>query len=273
MFGVARGKNELLNIWDGSNPYLVPCHLFDLTSTMNIQGSSITNSMPWVAPRFSNANDTGVLAWDKRVASEGQNWALTQSARTNLAGDSYPGAECTLDWVQAKILCYCPSALVCKWTIQIVQFKDMRIVPDETVTPFTTAFWQSVVKAYAFSPLESGSVNYRKYMRVLHSQSFIIEPKEDSEVGQLNHYRQINLFKRFGRNCRYDWGQSDPMNMNIEETQVNVGNQNLNTVHPRARIYLMIRAQSQNVATGSFDISRHPSYDIVLRKKQTQLAS
>jgi len=128
-----------------------------------------------------------------------------------------------------------------------------------------------MTKKFTHSPLESGDPNFRKLVKILHSQTFIMEPKESIE-SENNHYREINIFKRLNMHVKYDWESNDEMNMIGAEGQVNTSQNLKNTVLPKKRIFLMIRAQANHNVTGwtRFD---HPSYDLVLTKKYTQLSN
>jgi len=271
-FGGARGMQEMVNSSAGAlGVYTPPCHLYDLTSTNNIQGTTVVEANPYLQPDFTNITDTGVLSWQPNYGYNGKNWIPQDTGGTSAqAGATYPSAECVLEWVSIKLLMYCPSAMVSKTTIDVCQFTDDRVVPG-AVSPYATAFWQAATKKYAYSPLESGGLRYNKYIRRLHSQSFIMEPKESDEVGELNHYREVNIFLRINRSCRYDWTDQDPMYMQQLDTQQDTSAYIQTIPKPKARIFLMIRGQAQYTPTYSYDVSRHPSYDIVIRKKQSQL--
>jgi len=271
-FGGDRGCQEMMNTSSGAlGQYYVPCHLYDLTSTNNIVGTSAVAFNPYLQPDFSNITDTGVLSWAPNIGYNGKDWALANTSIAQTFLDSYPSAECTLDWVSIKLLVYVPAAQTARFSIDVVQFTDTRVVPGE-IGPYATAFWQAAIKKFAFSPLESGGMMYNKHIKRLHTQSFIMEPKETIEVeGQ--HVREVNIFMRLNRACRYDWAQQDPMYLQQLDTQVNLGNNTQRTVEPKKRIFLMIRGQATYTSTFSFDVSKHPSYDIIIRKKQSQLVS
>jgi len=227
--------------------------------------------MPRIVPVFNAPSDVATISWQY---INGVNWALENANNLSTITDVYPGGEATLDWVQAKLLFYAATAQTGRYQIDVVQVKDTRLTPDPSNNgnQMNAAFWQAAMKKFAYNPLESGDSKYNRYFKFLHSQTFIMDPKETSEP-EANHMREINIFLRLNRACRYDWEDQDLMNVNtVSEGQVNLDSNIKNTVQPRARIFLMIRATSKFNTTG-FTSADNPSYDVVLRSKFTQLAS
>jgi len=252
----------------GAAWFNTPVHLYDLTSTPNAKDSTVMDYSPGCNPVFTDATNAATIAWDS--ANLLRNWSLENAPITNIAIQAYPGAECTLNWVKVRMLCYPPSGMVSRFQIDIVQFTDDRVVPLEAATEFSAAFWQAQVKQFSHSPLEQGYAKYSKYLKVLHRETFIMEPKDSSETGEANHYREVNIFKRLNRSLRYDWEDKDRMNMIGAEGQINLSSNFKTVVEPRKRIFLMVRAQAKLNTTG-FAAVDHPSYDLVITKSQTQL--
>lgn len=268
-FGGVNGSYWLANTSPSTTtgPWNTPLHLWELTSAPNnISSTLVYPNVRWV-PQFSTPTDTGALTWSTADALGIEN-ADTQPNMLH----TLPLGNDTLDWVQAKLLLYCPTTLPARFQIDVVQFNDTRLVPDNTtgVSTFAAAFWQSMLKRFAFSPLEPGNNKYQKYLKVLHSQTFILNPKETTEAVNTI-FREVNVFMRFNRKCTYDWEDQDRMNMLQQEGPTNLDANIKTQVHPRARIFLMIRAQSRNGTGPSSTI--HPSYDIVLRMRHSQLSS
>jgi len=269
-FGGAIGQMILMNARAATGQYQTPLHMYDLTSLNNVSGGSVVNHNPMSILEFTNQLDTGVLSWNKAA---GVDWSIVQSGIPANVFDAHPNAECDLEWVQVKMLAYCPSGQVTKYDVKVIQLLDEVTAPDQSPpVDYANAFWQSAVKPFACSPLDTGSVKYGRKMKVLHSQSFIMEPKESGEIGESNHYRNIEIFLRLNKVCRFDWDQNDRMGLLDGTTQANVGS-NRTTVKQTDRVFLMIRAQAgfHNVLAPEF--SKHPSYDIMIRKKISQLTS
>ena len=248
-----------------SGTFLVPMYMFDLSASPNVvNGVTTFPNIGWSA-QFGAPNDTTNLTW-----LNGNPLSLENTDSPTTAYNSYPMGGDRWIWSQIKLMFYAPTTIPSRFQVDIVQFNDVRLVPGNDVTNFTVAFYQSFIKKFAFSPLEPGNSKYSKYIKTLYSTSFILNPKESTEsVSTI--YKQLNIFKYFNRNMRYNWDDQDRMNMIQQENQVNTGVDNKTVVHPRARIFLVIRAQARNGTAYSSTI--HPSFDIMLRNKHEQSSS
>lgn len=264
-FGGASGAVQLLNTSTTltTGNHLVPCHLYDITGVINnVNGVNVANSIRW-DPAFTLPTDAGVLFWTNTKSI-----TLESADQTAATFDNYPRGKDLLDWYSARLLFYNATTIPCKFLVQIVQFTDERLVPGATVTQFSTAFWQAMVKKYTWTPLEVGDVNYAKYLKVWHTSAWSMDPKESIDASSTK-YRELNIFRRFNRMCNYDWVADDKMGtLTNNEGQVNAGDVDT-TVHPRARLFLMIRAVSRNGTAYSSTI--HPSYDILHRTAHSNI--
>lgn len=271
-FAGTQGGHGLQNVspTTSTGPFQVPLHLWELTSAVNIVNNAVTQPEISWTPRFSDPSSTATLTW-ATVGAQANTLSVENSDFANAAYNNYPGANDTLDWVQSKLLFYAPTARPCRFQVDIVQIKDTRLIPDAANTSaYATAFYQALVKRFAYSPMEPGDSKYQKQLKVLYTNTFILNPKESTEsVNTI--YRELNVFLRMNRKCTYDWQDADRMNMLGQEGQINTGQTMSTQVHPRARVYLMIRAQAGN--STAFSTALMPSYDITLRMKHSQLNS
>lgn len=266
-FGGLYGNIGLLNVspTTTTGPFQVPMNLWELTSSPNVINGTITYPAIRWEPVFSSPLASATLSWtnDGSLSIENTDNPVTYS--TNM-----PSGSSHLNWIKAKMLFYAPTTLPCRFQIDIVQFKDTRLVPGATATDFSRSFYQAMVKRFAYSPLEDGDTKYQKYLKVLYTQSFILNPKETTEsVNTI--LRQVDIFLRLNRRCTYDWEDTDGMNMISLDNQVNIGANNKTQVHPRARIFMIVRAQAQNGT--AFSQTIHPSYELVLKTAHSQLNS
>lgn len=231
-----------------------------------MNGSIQNPTIGWY-PTFSDPTSTATLSWTRAFTYTNEN---VDNATAIV--DNYPGGSDTLDWVQAKLLFYAPTTRASRIQVDVVQIRDTRLVPDAStgVSNFACAFWQAMVKRFAYSPLEPGNNEYAKYLKVLDSKTFIMEAKESTDAVNTN-MKELNLFYRFNRKCKYNWADEDKMAMLSQDGQINTDTNISTQVHPRSRIFLMIRGQATNTTADSSAL--HPSYDIVLRAKHSQLAS
>jgi hypothetical protein len=103
------------------------------------------------------------------------------------------------------MLFYAPGSQPSKISVQIVRFKDDRLMPEAQAvsqigTPFATAFYQSLLKKFMISPIETSNVAYDKYLEILFSETFILNPKESTDPTDTR-YRQLDIFKWMSVHC------------------------------------------------------------------------
>lgn len=246
----------------------VPLHMWDLTGCINNVNGGIVAPGIYSRPKFDTPNSPTTVSW----VNDGIGSLNVENSDGVVAnGQNYPMGSDTLDWVQAKLLFYCPTTLPCRFQIDVVQLKDTRLVPvDATPQPgFQAAFYQALVKKFAYSPLEPCNYKMNKYLKVLHTQTFILNPKESTEAVNTI-FREVNIFLRLNRRCTYDWNDKVTTSTLASSIAAETGQDIATTVHPRARIFLMIRGQARNNNTFSSLIM--PSYDIALRMKHSNFS-
>jgi len=250
-----------------------PLHMYDVTGVVNHRNGAIINPVTFWRVSFTNETTTAAGRF-----TAGGGLSLESAPNSNGKEPNYPGNSSVLKWVQAKLMFYAPTALPSKITVQMVQFIDQDLEPDtrtntpQVMTTRGTAWYQAYLKKLMFSPIETTQAGGFKGIKVLHSETFIINPKESTEPTS-THYKQLELFKWFNRKCSYDWDQT-VQTSDLTTTPAAELDQNQNTVHPKARIFLIIKGQSGYVANSlANDSTKQPSYDIVLRTAHEQLNS
>lgn len=268
-FGGVNGPLGLLNVstTPTTGVLTAPMHLWDLTAAPNVVNGTVTLPVIQWVPTWGTPAAGASFIWQNS-----QNFTVENSDQAATITSQYPNGSDTLNWIQAKMLFYCPTTLPCRYQIDVVQFKDTRLVPDSVTgtNQFASAFYQAMLKRFMYSPLETGNSRYQKYLKVLHTQTFILNPKESTEAVNTI-FREVNIFMRLNRRCTYDWSDQNNMALTGAGGQTNTDVAVKTTVHPRARIFLMIRAQSPNAS--AFLSTIHPSYDIVLRTSHSQMSS
>jgi hypothetical protein len=266
-FGGVSGAKFLVNTsaTPTTGAMACPLHLYEITTAP--QTIATSPAIRWV-PTLSDPTSAANISW----AVDSTLSVVNADTGTGVAASgSYPFGNDTLDWVRAKMIFYCPSTIPTKVKVSLIQLKDTRLLPATgTVDPINTAFWQAELKQCMYSPLESGNIKFAKYFKVLMSEVFIMHPKETQETVAAT-MRELNIFKRLNRRCTYDWVDSGKMSMSVGDTQINTGSTLQTQVHPRARIFLMICAQANNAVSPTATV--HPSYDIKLDMKHSQLSS
>jgi len=277
-FGGTSGYFPLINAQASTGSvYTAPLALFDLTSVVNDTRGVIT--APKTVHTLSFGDETSTcptIIWTNRV-SNGDNLAIENAPASSAISDNYPCNSSLLRWIQAKLMFYAPTTLPTKISVQICRFKDARLVPDHTgvsnvrTDAFTIQFYQSLMKKYMLNPVEVSDPQNDRYLKIIHSNTFILNPKDSTESTNTN-FKQLDIFEWVNRRCNYQWQDQDKTALNVQQDQKLDLAMNETSVHPLARTFLMIRAQSgYNWASNAFDVTKHPSFDIVLRTCHQQI--
>lgn len=257
---------------------LAPCTLIDLSSVPNINGSTYNSPQTTWNINFTDETATSNVVFVP--ATSGWQFANldTSTGGTSIVG-TVPKNQDYLKWCKINFLFYTPLLIPTKISVQIVQFKDPRLIPQGTVYPaasetvsspgFVTDFWQSYVKDYMFNPITpSSGVNMKKWLKVLHSDTFILNPKDTDETANTR-YKIHKIFKNFNRSQKYNWESSDRVNLDSNDLPIRTGDNDV-TVHPRARVYLVIRALSAEQENATYPpatwYNKWPSADIYIEK-------
>jgi len=270
-FGGVSGVVTLPNIFVNANYYQPPVRIYDLSSCINVKAGTVLSYAPGVIPVFQNPTDSATITWQSNTPT---NWQLENADNVGTITDVYPGATSMLEYVQAKMLFYAATTVTSRFQVDIVSYTDQRCNPDpiNNSNEFNMAFWQAQLKRFCFNPLEGGDSKYSKYIKTLHSQTFIMDPKETTE-SEATHMREVSVFLRTNAKMDYSWEDKDRMFMDTpNEGQVNKDDNIKNTVPFNKRLYLVVRAQSKFDTTGYSPLI-HPSFDLVLKAKHTQMSS
>jgi len=272
-FGGVSGKQFLTHTQTvAGQPIVAPLHLYDLTGVVNsVDGAITTPNTGWFL-KFSSELPSAEAAF----AELGINKDLKIEASPNQTTivQNYPGPSSIMRWAQARMIFYAPTSVPSKIRVQFVQFIDEELCPattipaDKTLTARASAWYQSYMKSQMFSPIETTQSLAFKGIKVLHSEVFIMNPKSSDEQTS-THYKQLDIFKWMNRKCNYLWNQTTGTNLQNDDPSQNTG-ENQTSVHPRARIFLLITGQSGKTTTGD-SVTVNPSYDLVIRTQHEQL--
>jgi len=273
-FGGASGFTFLSQVQTAlGTPVTCPIHLYDMTSVKNVVNNVTTLPQTGYYLQYTNETTSASGVWQPFIVNKQLD--TEYSGNTATLVQNYPNANSTLRWGQAKMIFYAPTTIPSKINVSIIQFIDQDLSPaNETLIASTlntkaTAWYQAYLKSKMFSPIETRQAGGIKGIKVLHSETFIMNPKESTEATS-THYKQLDIFKWFNRKCNYAWNQSLQTSDQSPVPAVNQG-QNSTTVHPRARVWLLIQAQA-GLATATIP-TLHPSYDLVLRTQHEQSSS
>lgn len=262
-------KNTSTTISTGQ--LIAPLHIFDMTASINDNMGSIQVPQIGYELRFSDPTDAAVCQFVPLVPSTGGTMALERyDSKYDTITNQYPGTRDLLDYVSADMMFYCPVQNSTRVNVQFVQFKRDELCPEAAFTAgsgFATAFWQNYIKRYTYSPLSVLNAKSDKDITILKNINFYMDPKESTEpVNAIT--KRLKIFHRFNRLCNYNYNSEDKVKMYDDDMTINIA-QNETQVVPKARIYMLIRAQARWNATYSSNL--HPSYDISYRQKHSQL--
>lgn len=281
-----------------------PLHIWDVTSQNN-----------YINGTYTGANPGTVLSWWYGTGSNSQQivspyfpylyGANSNSSATTLTwqnedttgfnNNNVPNRRDILDYVQAKMLCYGASQQATNYKIEFIQLKDDEISPNfngpnsnpigyygGSNLPYlsnTVAFWQGYSAASEKHPIQTINPEYKKHMRVIKTINFTLNPRLSTETdAAVGHAKQLNIFMRFNRTCKYDWLQT-AIDTNIDAPTAFIQNQGTVQcyVEPRARIYMTVQATSLsativNPGSNTTNVNYTPSYDLILRVKHLQVS-
>lgn len=293
--GVGGGFYRLYNWYDGSAFYYMPCHIYDVTSINNVITTggvaTYTQATPGWELRFNGAatpTNVSFSSLNNKLndgTSGGGKWQAEDTAALAANAGSQPLRRTLQDWVQAKLLCYGSAKMVTEYAIEFIQLKEDWLHPDfvnvgdpvlsgEDYNAASMAFWQHYVKNFVAHPIATDSPLKRNMYKVLKSIRFTLQPRLSTETdANVGHCKQINIFNHLNRLCKYDWAESGLDNAIQVGTNYAINQGNLQCyVHPKARIYLTIRALNPTgIGAAAVSTDYTPSYDIMLRKKYTTM--
>lgn len=274
------GANVLASVQTGAlgTAVAAPVHIFDLTCVPNANGTTAVGQTTGHALGFTNETASSSATWTSlstNVVGSTQWQAMTAP---NANPERMEGGMSYLDWVNCKLLFYAMSQFPTKLQIDVVQFRRDNFVPSPdsgTSTTEADSFWQSLSHSYMWNPIHPVNGNYRKYLKVLKSITVEMDAKETDENTPAR-YKEVNLFLKLGRKLNYRWLEQDLAGFNATgpaaEIQINT-TANQPRVHPRARIFLMIRSVTPlQFPLGTSTSANTVTYDISLTKKHLNLA-
>lgn len=271
------------------NYFEVPIHLWELNA--GIQGRGGTTSYPIIFYKcgFTSELDTASVLWKAAITSATpvDNITTLDNSRTTIApGYNYSivdadssienldpgfiggvGARGYISGVKAKMILNSPQQRSCKWVIQLVQLHE-DVAPGINDNE-ATAFWMGMAKPFAWTPISDGiRTSQRKYIKILKTMTVIQEAPEADEDHLISRMKHVDIMYHLNRTMNFKWGEnSDKMNMITDDQPVNTNNSAyLTHVHPKARVYMMIRCMVEfSAGTVSAPVPpsslTSPSYD------------
>ena len=284
---LAAGKGNLFmsNWYNGTADFCgMPCYAFELNSCINNVNGQISPHSPMMVLTRNTDTPGSNYEW---VAQSGYSftanlnaaWQLERSAHGSTTTMSYPNACSILKWLDVRMDCFGCTANPTKFVIELCQFDDLVIPSYDKGSGDAqyTAFWDQQMRPFIYNPNMSdtgyGGMN-RKLKKVLASKTVEINPTSSTENDADPHIESVKFFWKMNRICRYDWKDERLLTENPTMVSI-VGNgagivaqgDNQNQVHPKARLFLLIRA-CKFVREASFALqttATTPSINIQIR--------
>lgn len=190
-----------------------------------------------------------------------------------------------LEWVDIRLDCISPTSIPCKWTVQIVQFKEDFLDPYSPVDTAPVAgtqeyrditqrnqFWDNQTYKLIAHPFMSDAhgTNQAQLMKVLHSQSWIGQPKQSTDLFTSGDERMLRIFKYMNRLVDYGYtsdvrgptpGGAGAETMGFAQDATT---QLMAIPEAKKRIFLMIKAENFLISGG---VTVTPTFDLIVRKK------
>lgn len=274
-----------------------PVHLWDVSAVPQVSTAGSTTNHPFIRYQlfFTNSTSSASARWEYATGGgfttitdpelPGVSTSLNKavqlyptymdsteysSGATMSNTGAFPGAKSFLESVNAKLAFYSPTQAPTRIQVQLVQLAD-DVTPGKT-SDLATAFWQSMAKPWGYSPLEQGDYRLRKkYMRVLKTVLIDMEAPESTEDHVNARMKHLDFSMNLNRRCNYKWGKlADKIELDSADTPENAsfdsGDSPICFVHPKARVYMLIRGLvTFRQATDTADSTNSPSYDIKLQ--------
>lgn len=302
----------------GSHEFTVyPVYLFDVNSINMVDPNTTTKSATPMYRLYIQETGTnaGQLQWvaitgqDPTGVAGGTSWhAEDIRGADSSIGLPAPGYKSILSWSDVRLALYGATDTTTKFQVSWVQFKDSTYNPETPIALLDAdakarrnTNYYNLLKSLIFHPMDHATSDTRKeWITVLGSKTFVVGPTtasvDTSPTTQSNCvYR---CFKRFNRMCSWRWDLKDTtggsaVKISPEADQLDAPRYQQMTgadcspyAHPKARVYLMITAQSfkrndvtlntagdlggsspnYTVASG-YNIGSTPTFDIMVRNK------
>jgi len=260
----------------------LPMYMFDLTSVYaNPSTGTAVFSQPLL--QLTQATATGDMAFDVRLnrdalgAATSTAWNVEKTPGQNSTGDiSEPLAKGFLKSLSIKMNCWGAKTKAASYSIQLVKFLDDELVPSHEgfavdilqQTKKRTDFYQNLIKTLTFNPIAQTGGAFKGRMKVLKSESFIIQPNSLDDGDTDPNVRTLSMNVAMNRIISYlETSTTLPTDARTNDdasfavlTEASYKAQ----TRPKARVYLMIRCSNYKLDTADSNVDT-PSFDLMIR--------
>ncbi|AIF34797.1 capsid protein [Sewage-associated circular DNA virus-10] len=275
-----------------------PLHLYDITCSPNIVNTTVTQpvvaqvltlrtgAVPFSTPTSTNFE---YLYGDSLAGSDGVSTGWQQEQLPSGFGTVvYPNRRTLLEWVSLDMFCYGAILMPVTYTVSVVKFSKDYLHPGMGGIDFNAIddvrldrlnFWLRQIKSDISHPLALEGQTGNARLKVLKTQSFTLQPSSNA-VGEGGITNPAPRTKRFTMKIaindvmKYDWNDRVNTDNNILDPGSTIENKGeMSTyVDYKKRIYIMVQATNRApTENDSSDWRFSPSYDIVIRKKYTNI--
>lgn len=292
------GRLNLGHATAGNDPtqsQFLPGYLFNITSWSTVNRSF----NPCYRISFNATGDLEFI----RIQSQdvdGNNSSLDWKAEV-VRGIALPPTDLQnafLQWSDIRLALYGAAHCPTRFIVETVQFKkdyfDPEVysnsAPSSDQVQELNMHYINEFKNLVFHPLDVNTAKRSGNVKVLSRKVYEIGPDTSSSDDPSNPNILCKIFKRYNRLCKWNWqvknnafpNESEFPDPDIEPQdgdldkpgwQIQNYNQLNNTVVPRARIYLYVRAEAMrpvdfNISMNTADVKNHcPSMDLCIRNK------
>jgi len=266
----------------------LPLYLFDLTAFR----SNTLTAQPFV--QLTQDITTGNMTFDVRsgdvpAGALGAGAGVTASLAIEKAPTAFnagnpvvtPYGKTFLKSANIKLNCWGAKSKATQYTIQLVKFLDEDLVPshagvlaDAGITEKRTDFYQSLVKPLVFNPISNTGGAFRNRMKVLRTETFIIQPNSTDDGDSDPQTKTVTMFVMMNKIVSYmeaanilttdDAIANGSKLADDSDYAVHTTQQFRPQTRPTSRVYLMIRASNYKTDAAETPTDT-PSFDLSIR--------
>lgn len=262
------GYYWLSNFIDGERRYL-PCYSYDLTSIVNSDGTNPILPAP-LSQMYSIAGNVG---FDPQLGllQDGVNTTYNlqiERAPGSALSVNAPHNKSLMRWASVQANFWGCKNRATRFLVQLVRFTEDDVIPhhETGANANRSALFQSIIKPFCFNPIATAGSTQRKYMKVLRSEEFILQPTSTTETDQDPHVKTMRWYIKLNRLLDYATKGTYLSNnadlIDQADYIVNTGTQNDTKPKNKSRIFLMVYSTNYvadetqtNADTPSFDLS------------------
>lgn len=275
-------------IWMSNRPSIdgtktdCPVHFYDLTSTIN--NTTLVTPVNYVL----SCNDNGTVTFSNIVPrgpdgndSANSEWVYEYRSDPSviLTARRYIKQE----WFDIRLLLYGCQSQPTKFEVSIVQFTKDFLDPIELPsssqeTQDRQAFYHDIAQEMMYNPILP-KTGYRGKLRVLKKAVVTIQPGLSNQNDVTPASKPVRMFYAHEKVCDYMYHSNSISGLNIDgalntekfaQDGVVTADYSESPVS-KQRVWLMIRALNTTPAVDEL-ATNTPSYDIVIRKKESCIA-